>query len=92
MIRFRMEWQDAPGVRDTVLARTWRRLVIEAGGRLVTQAIDSRSESVRGGVYGSAFPPARLGRRFMDAGPAPTPHVARNGVRPSRPGLLRGIR
>ena len=32
MIRFRMEWQDAPGVRDTVLARTWCRLVIEAGG------------------------------------------------------------
>ena len=63
MIRFRMEWQDAPGVRDTVLARTWCRLVIEAGGRLVTQAIDSRSESVRGGVYGSAFP---LGRWIVE--------------------------
>ena len=63
MIRFRMEWQDAPGVRDTVLARTWCRLVIEAGGRLVTQAIDSRSDSVRGGVYGSAFP---LGRWIVE--------------------------
>ena len=63
MIRFRMEWQDAPGVRDPVLARTWCRLVIEAGGRLVTQAIDSRSESVRGGVYGSAFP---LGRWIVE--------------------------
>ena len=31
MIRFRMEWQDAPGVRDTVLARTWCRLVIRSG-------------------------------------------------------------
>ncbi len=56
MIRFRMEWQDAPGVRDTVLARTWCRLVIEAGGRLVTEAVHAPSESLRGGVYGSAFP------------------------------------
>ena len=63
MIRFGMEWQDAPGVRDTVLARTWCRLVIEAGGRLVTQAIDSRSDSLRGGVYGSAFP---LGRWIVE--------------------------
>ncbi len=56
MIRFRMEWQDAPGVRDTVLARTWCRLVIEAGGRLVTEAVHGPSQSLRGGVYGSAFP------------------------------------
>ena len=56
MIRFRMEWQHAPGVRDTVLARTWCRLVIEAGGRLVTEAVHGPSESLRGGVYGSAFP------------------------------------
>lgn len=56
MIRFRMEWQDAPGVRDRILARTWCRLVIEAGGRLVTEAVHGPSESLRGGVYGSAFP------------------------------------
>ena len=56
MIRFRMEWQDAPGIMDVVIARTWCRLVIEAGGRLVTQAVHSPSESLRGGVYGSAFP------------------------------------
>ena len=59
MIRFRMEWQDAPGVRDTVLARTWCRLVIEAGGRLVTEAVHDASDSLRGGIYGSAFPLAR---------------------------------
>ena len=59
MIRFRMEWQDAPGVRDTVLARTWCRLVIEAGGRLVTEAIHDASDSLRGGIYGSAFPLAQ---------------------------------
>ena len=63
MIRFRMEWQDAPGVRDTVLARTWCRLVIEVDGRLVTRAIDSRSDSLRGGIYGSAFP---LGRWIVE--------------------------
>lgn len=56
MIRFRMEWQDAPGVRDAVLARTWCRLVIEAEGRLVTEAVHVPSESLRGGIYGSAFP------------------------------------
>lgn len=56
MIRFRMEWQDAPGVSDAVLARTWCRLIIEAGGRLVTEAVHAPSESLRGGVYGSAFP------------------------------------
>ena len=56
MIRFRIEWQDAPGVRDPVLARTWCRLVIEVGRHLVTEAIDSRSQSLRGGIYGSAFP------------------------------------
>ena len=56
MIRFRMEWQDAPDVRDTVLARTWCRLVIEAGGRLATEAVHAPSQSLRGGVYGSAFP------------------------------------
>ena len=56
MLRFRVEWQDAPGVRDSVLARTWCRLVIEAGGRLVTEVIDARSRSLRGGIYGSVFP------------------------------------
>ena len=56
MLRFRIEWQEAPGVRVGVLARTWGRLVIEAGGRLVTQAVDYRSESLRGGVYGSVLP------------------------------------
>ena len=63
MIRFRMEWQDAPGVRDTVLARSWCRLVIETDGRLVTEAVHGASESLRGGIYGSAFP---LGRWIVE--------------------------
>ena len=56
MIRFRVEWQDAPGVKDTVLTRTWCRLTIEADGRLVTEVLDKRSRSLRGGIYGSVFP------------------------------------
>lgn len=56
MIEFRVEWQEAAGVRDTVLARTWCRLTIEADGQVVTRAIDNRARSVRDGVYGSAFP------------------------------------
>ena len=56
MIRLGMEWQDASGVRDAVLSRTWCRLVIEAGGQLVTEAVHDPSQSLRGGVYGSAFP------------------------------------
>lgn len=54
-----MEWQDAPGVRDTVLARTWCRLVIEAGECLVTEAVHGPSESLRHGIYGSALPLCR---------------------------------
>ena len=56
MIDFRVEWQQAAGVRDRVLARTWCRLTIEADGRVVTRAIDDRARSVRDGVYGAAFP------------------------------------
>lgn len=56
MIDFRVEWQQAPGVRDRVLAHTWCRLTIEADGQVVTRAIDNRAGSVRDGVYGSAFP------------------------------------
>ena len=34
MIRFRMKWQDAPGVRDTVLARSsYLVLLRDRGGR-----------------------------------------------------------
>ena len=59
MIHFSVEWQDAPGVRDRVLARTWSRLTIKADGQVVTRAIDDRARSVRDGVYGSVFPLCR---------------------------------
>ena len=59
MIDFSVEWQDAPGVRDRVLARTWSRLTIKVDGQVVTRAIDVRARSVRDDVYGSVFPLCR---------------------------------
>ena len=54
MIEFRVEWQDALGVRDPVLARTWCRLTMDVDGQVVSRAIDHRSDSLRDGIYGSA--------------------------------------
>jgi len=59
VISFHIEWLDATGVKDCVLARTWSRLVIEANGQLVTEVVDKRSESRRHGIYGSVFPMCR---------------------------------
>ena len=56
MIKFRVRWQDAPGVRDPVLARTWCRLTVEVAGHVVTRAIDHRSDKSRKGIYGSVLP------------------------------------
>ena len=61
MLDFRIEWLDAPGVKDRVLARTWSRLEIELDGarahpRCLTLAVRSESASVRRGVYSSVFP------------------------------------
>ncbi len=60
MLRFRAEWQDAPGVKDKILARTWARLEIRAEGdiseRFWPSNLISRAESVQRGIYGSVFP------------------------------------
>lgn len=50
------EWEEAPGVRDKVLAATWARLSLKVGDRYVTESVDQRSGSQRSGVYGSLFP------------------------------------
>lgn len=55
-LEFRVEWESAPGVKDVVLAKTWARLEIWAGGSCVTRVLDRRSRSEREGVYGSLFP------------------------------------
>ena len=59
MIEFHVEWQEAPGVRDPVIARTWCRLTMDVDGQVVTRAIDHRSQSLRQGIYGTALPLCR---------------------------------
>lgn len=56
MIDFHVDWQDAPGVRDPVLARTWCALTIRINGEPVTRVSDRRTKGWRNSVYGSAFP------------------------------------
>jgi IrrE N-terminal-like domain len=55
MLEFRVEWQEAPGVRDPLLARSWARLEIRVEGNPI-QFLDTRAGSVRSGIYGSVFP------------------------------------
>jgi len=61
MLDFAVEWHDAPGVKDTVLAKTWARLEIfvsdhQSHPRCLTRCIRSKANSVQRGVYGSIFP------------------------------------
>ncbi|HVZ35239.1 MAG TPA: hypothetical protein VG963_22590 [Polyangiaceae bacterium] len=53
---FHIVWEEAPGVRDPVLARTWGRLSISLHGKIITKALDLRANSERDEVYGSMFP------------------------------------
>lgn len=53
---FRVEWDEAPGVTDDDLARTWAQIHILVEGTPVTRFYSSRSQSVRSGIYGSALP------------------------------------
>ena len=55
-MRFEFEWQEAPGVRDKILAATWARLSLHAGNLCVSEAIDERSDSRRTSIHGSLFP------------------------------------
>lgn len=56
MMQFEIEWEDAPGVRDRVLAATWGRLSVRIEGLYATELLDLRSSSRRTAVYGSLFP------------------------------------
>ena len=61
MLDFRLEWLDAPGVKDQVLARTWARLemqLVDDGSptRWLTLCVRTKYDSVQRGVYGSLFP------------------------------------
>jgi len=55
-MRFEVEWLEAPGVRDCVLAATWARLRIDAHGLDVTELVHLASETRRSAVYGPVFP------------------------------------
>lgn len=59
MIHFDIDWKEAPGVRDPVLARTWCALKIRIHGEPVTRVSDRRTRGWRNSVYGSVFPLCR---------------------------------
>ena len=59
MIDFHIDWKNAPGVRDPVLARTWCALTIRVRGEPVTRVYDRRTKGWRDSVYGSVFHPCR---------------------------------
>src|SRR6266581_6011022 len=63
MLQFKIEWEDQPRIQDRLLRATWSRLEIHFrdGGRNVcfTDCVGRRSQSLRQGVYGAAFPLAR---------------------------------
>lgn len=60
MLSLLTEWNDAPGVKDPVLAATWARLEIKdesaAESKWLSRAIRSTTNSVDRGVYGPMFP------------------------------------
>jgi len=55
-VNFEIEWLDAPGVRDRVLAATWARLRISVRDQDVTEVIHVASSTRRAAVYGTVFP------------------------------------
>ena len=56
MIDFQVDWREAPGVRDPILAGSWCALTIRIDGQVVTRVYDKRTHGWRDAVYGSAFP------------------------------------
>ena len=60
MLSLLTEWNDAPGVKDPVLAATWARLEIKnesvAEPKWLSRVIRSTTNSLDRGVYGSLFP------------------------------------
>jgi hypothetical protein len=63
MLRFKIEWEDGPRVRDLLLRATWGRIEIRASGAggeaCMTDCVGLRSQSLRQGVYGSLLPIAQ---------------------------------
>lgn len=59
MFEIHLEWEDAPGVVDPLLARTWARMEFRVNGHPITRYWSDRTESRRDGVYSSVFPLAQ---------------------------------
>ena len=55
-MNFEVEWLDAPGVTDRLLAATWARLRIRAGGSDLVELLHLPSDHRRSSVYGSVLP------------------------------------
>lgn len=82
-LEFRLEWEEAPGVRSPVAAATWARLEIHVDNHPVTRFWSERVKGVRTGVYGSVFPLARwMVKNWW--------HLLDEGIR--HPEVLRGAR
>lgn len=59
-LNLRVEWLDAPGVKDVVDRGSWARLVIEGpDGHVFSRCLDKKTGQTREGVYGSVFALAR---------------------------------
>lgn len=56
MFEIHLEWEEAPGVRDEVLAQTWARIEFRLEGRPLSRYWSDRARAVHDGVHGSAFP------------------------------------
>lgn len=88
-MKLEFEWQEAPGVRDKILAVTWSRLSLTVGDLCASEAIDLRSSSRRTGIYGSLFPLAewlveqwwQLMHEASPRSPVPGGRVAPPGLR-----------
>lgn len=55
-MKFNVEWQDAPGVRDEALARSWARLSVSAADGTPLIALLADEGQYREGVYLSVLP------------------------------------
>src|SRR4051794_9160013 len=56
LLRIEPEWLGAEGVKSPELAATWCRLSISVDGRVVTRVEDLAANSIRSGIFCSAYP------------------------------------
>lgn len=79
-LHFSFEWEDPAGAAGPELAATWARLEVAVGGEPVTRVFDSRSKTVRIGVYVPLYPIAEWIAsnwwRLLNETPMPSRHSA----------------